>query len=275
MTSIESGVLLAPECMEECPSPRKSKGAPCPQQECPCPRHRTLRSGLVFDIEEGFASKTEDPDTAVAARRLREGRWAYRFAKRSFDVVFSALVLVLLSWLFLAIAIAVKVDDPKGPVFFRQRRVTRDGREFYMYKFRSMCADAEDRLADLRELNEKSGPVFKIADDPRITRVGRFLRKASLDELPQFFNVLKGDISVVGPRPALPKEVSAYDERERQRLLVKPGITCIWQTMPNRDAITFDSWVDLDLLYVKQCGVLVDLKLIVKTVGVVLTAQGS
>ena len=184
-------------------------------------------------------------------------------------------MLVCFCWLFAIIAVAVKMDDPKGPVLFRQRRVTKDGREFTMYKFRSMCADAEERLAELRALNEKTGPVFKMRDDPRVTRVGRLLRRVSLDELPQFANVLKGDLSVVGPRPALPSEVAAYTPRQRQRLLVKSGITCYWQTRRNRDSITFDEWVDLDLLYIKKCGALADLKLIVQTVGCVLTAQGN
>ena len=203
------------------------------------------------------------------------GRWAYRAVKRAFDVCFSACVLVCLSWLFLIVAVAIKLDDPEGPVIFSQARVGRDGREFRMYKFRSMCADAESRLAELAGKNEKDGPVFKMADDPRVTRVGRFLRKTSIDELPQFVNVLVGDISVVGPRPALPKEVAQYTPRQRQRLSVKQGITCYWQTRRNRDSITFDEWVDLDLIYVKKCGIWSDLKLIVQTVGCVLTAQGS
>lgn len=217
----------------------------------------------------------EDPEVSEAVRRLQKSRLGYRFTKRAFDIVFSAFVLVSFSWLFVIVAIAIKVDDPKGPVFFKQKRVGKDGKEFNMYKFRSMCVDAEDRLAELRELNEKSGPVFKIAADPRITRVGKWLRKLSLDELPQFINVLAGDMSTVGPRPALPAEVATYNDYQRQRLLVKPGLTCYWQTRRNRDSITFDEWVDLDLLYIKKCGVWADFKLIVQTVGVVLTAQGS
>ncbi len=136
----------------------------------------------------------EDPEVSEAVRRLQKSRLGYRFTKRAFDIVFSAFVLVSFSWLFVIVAIAIKIDDPKGPVFFKQKRVGKDGKEFNMYKFRSMCVDAEDRLAELRELNEKSGPVFKIAADPRITRVGKWLRKLSLDELPQFVNALKGDI---------------------------------------------------------------------------------
>ncbi|WP_455140004.1 sugar transferase [Thermophilibacter sp.] len=217
----------------------------------------------------------EDDVTAVAAERLRNGRLGYRAVKRAFDVAFSACALVCLSWLFLIVVIAIKLDDPEGPAIFRQVRVGRDGREFVMYKFRSMRADAEERLAELQAMNEKDGPVFKIADDPRVTRVGRVIRKTSIDELPQFVNILKGDLSVVGPRPALPNEVAEYTPRQLQRLSVKQGITCYWQTRRNRDAIPFDEWVDLDLLYVRQCSVWTDLKLIVQTVGVVLTAQGS
>ena len=136
---------------------------------------------------------------------------------RVFNVVFSAAVLVVFCWLFAIIAILIKVDDPKDPVFFSQERVGKDGRTFRMLKFRSMCVDAEDRLA------EKTGPVFKIAEDPRITRVGKWLRKLSLDELPQFINVLRADMSIVGPRPALPAEIATYDDYQRQRLLVKPA----------------------------------------------------
>ena len=136
----------------------------------------------------------EDPEVSEAVRRLQKSRLGYRFTKRAFDIVFSAFVLVSFSWLFVIVAIAIKIDDPKGPVFFKQKRVGKDGKEFNMYKFRSMCVDAEDRLAELREFNEKTGPVFKIAEDPRITRVGKWLRKLSLDELPQFINVLRSDI---------------------------------------------------------------------------------
>ena len=178
----------------------------------------TVRSGIAFDLDATgpLPDVREDAETLEAARRLREGRLGYRAFKRAFDVAFSACVLVCLSWLFLVIALAVKLDDPAGPVLFRQRRVGRAGGDgepstFDMYKFRSMVPDAESRLAELKAMNEKTGPVFKMRDDPRVTRVGRVLRKTSLDELPQFINVLKGDISVVGPRPALPKEVATYD----------------------------------------------------------------
>lgn len=228
-------------------------------------------------LESQVQAKTLDLDLEVqaAAERLRTGRWVYRFIKRAFDVLFSAFVLVGFSWLFLIVAVAIKIDDPKGPIFFTQERVGRDGKTFRMYKFRSMCADAEQRLAELQDLNEKDGPVFKIANDPRITRVGRVIRKLSIDELPQFINVLVGDMSVVGPRPPLPKEVAEYTPRQAQRLSIRGGLTCYWQTRCNRDSISFDEWVDLDLLYIKKCSVWSDLKLIIQTVGVVLTAQGN
>lgn len=183
-----------------------------------------------------------------------DARLGYRFIKRAFDIVFSAAVLVLFCWLYAIIAILVKIDDPRGPVIFAQERVGKNGRIFKMHKFRSMVVDAEEHLDELQCLNEKTGPVFKIKDDPRVTRVGKWLRKLSLDELPQFWDVLKGDISIVGPRPALPKEVAKYDDYQRQRLLVKPGITCYWQTRMNRDSITFDEWVDLDLWRVPECS---------------------
>lgn len=214
-----------------------------------------------------------DAEATRAAERL-EGRVGYRFVKRAFDVVFSLFVFALLWWLFLIVAVAIKLDSP-GPVLFNQERVGKDGRTFKMYKFRSMFTDAEDRLESLQSLNEKDGPVFKIKHDPRVTRVGRFIRKTSLDELPQFLNVFLGNMSIVGPRPALPREVCQYTPYERQRLLIKPGITCYWQTRRNRDDIGFDEWVALDLLYIKQCSFWSDFKLIIQTIGVVLTAQGN
>lgn len=215
-----------------------------------------------------------DPKVRAAAERLRTGRLGYRLCKRAFDVAFSLAVLVGLSWLYAIVAVAVKLDDPKGPVVFRQTRVGRDGREFQMYKFRSMVADAEERLPQLLSQNEKTGPVFKLRDDPRVTRVGRVIRKLSLDELPQFANVLKGDLSVVGPRPALPREVAEYTERDRQRLLVKQGLTCYWQVQPDRDDISFDEWIDLDLRYIRECGPLVDLEVIARTVACVVGGRG-
>ena len=243
---------------------------------------KTVCSGVVyhFDREERRRAgkmRIEQLRAEVGAEPLQgfEARPAFRFAKRSFDIVFSAAVLICFCWLFAIVAVLVKLDDPKGPVFFKQQRVGKNGKPFTMLKFRTMCVDAEDRLISLMELNEKTGPVFKIAKDPRITSVGKWLRKLSLDELPQFVNVLLGHMSVVGPRPALPNEVAAYNDYQKQRLLVKPGLTCYWQTRRNRDSITFDEWVALDLLYVKKSSPWSDIKLVIQTVGTVLTAQGN
>ena len=239
--------------------------------------HAIAPKPIALAPEEAKRMGDPEPDaeTAAAAERLRHGRLGYCAIKRLFDIAFSLLIIVAFSWLFLLTAIAVKIDDPSGPIFFGQDRVGRDGRCFRMWKFRSMRADAEAKLAELQTKNEKDGPVFKMANDPRITRVGRVIRKMSIDELPQFFNVLIGQMSVVGPRPALPKEVATYTPRQKQRLLIKPGMTCYWQTRLNRDAISFAEWVELDLLYIKKCSVWVDFKLVIQTVGVVLTAQGS
>lgn len=221
--------------------------------------------GATLDYFGGIPSLSYAPGGTTFYRR---------YVKRILDVVFCLLVFVLFWWVFLAVAIAVKVDDPAGPVIFRQKRVGKDGRTFTMYKYRSMYVDAEQRLGALRRFNEKDGPVFKMKDDPRVTRVGRFIRKTSLDEFPQFVNVLKGDMSVVGPRPAIPGEVEAYTSYQRERLLARPGLTCYWQIQHNRDDISFDEWVDLDLLYIRQCSLRVDAKVVSRTVGVVLGGEG-
>ena len=243
----------------------------------------TVRSGYVYEMGQtgglsrsalDRAQKLKDELNSIPLRGI-EGRPLYRGFKRLFDIVFSLAVIVFLSPLFLATAIAIKIDDPSGPVFFSQVRVGRHGKTFKMYKFRSMVSDAEVRLKDLQAFNEKDGPVFKIREDPRITRVGKIIRKSSIDEFPQFINVLLGQMSVVGPRPALPKEVAQYNNYQRQRLLMKPGITCYWQTRRNRDTISFDEWIDLDLLYIRKCSMWSDFKLIIQTIGVVLTMQGA
>ncbi|MDP9858729.1 lipopolysaccharide/colanic/teichoic acid biosynthesis glycosyltransferase [Olsenella profusa DSM 13989] len=198
----------------------------------------------------------------------------YRFAKRVFDIVFSAVAIVLGSWLYVLIVLAIKIDDPSGPVLFKQLRVGKDGRTFRMWKFRSMRVGAEAEAATLMQYNEKDGPVFKMHDDPRVTRVGRFLRAHSLDELPQFFNVLMGQMSVVGPRPGLPSECSSYNYYQAYRLSCKPGITSYWQVQPDRDTISFDEWMRLDVLYLRTRSFLTDLRIIFQTVFAVLRAQG-
>lgn len=207
----------------------------------------TKHAALSLEEAQGMGEPEPDAEVTAAVKRLQDERLAYRFIKRAFDIVFSIAVLVLFSWLFLVVAIAIKIDDPKGPVFFGQERVGKDGKHFHMWKFRSMATDAEARLEELQAKNEKTSPVFKMKDDPRVTRIGHLIRKTSIDERPQFLNVFLGDMSVVGPRPALPNEVATYNDYQRQRLLVKPGMACYWQTRRNRDSITFDEWVDLDL----------------------------
>ena len=208
------------------------------------------------------------------ADEIKRSKPVYFFIKRIFDILFSLFLIILLSPLYLIIAIAIKIEDPKGPIIFKQDRIGEQGRPFKMYKFRSMVVDAEKELKELMPLNERQGPVFKMKDDPRVTKVGRFIRKFSADELPQFVNVLKNDMSIVGPRPALTKEYEAYTELHKKRLLVPQGLTCYWQTRLNRDSLSFDESVQLDLLYIKQCSLWADFKLVIQTIGVVLMGQG-
>ena len=199
----------------------------------------------------------------------------YWFGRRTQDIVFSLLALVVLSPLMLIIMAAIYIDDPHASPVFSQPRVGRDGRVFKFYKFRSMRANAEDMLKDLLKDNEMDGPVFKMANDPRITRVGSFIRKTSLDELAQLVNVLKGDMSIVGPRPPLPREVEQYDAYTFQRLYVTPGLSCYWQIQPHRNELSFEEWVDLDIKYVRERSFITDWKIIFRTVAVMLTRQGE
>lgn len=201
-------------------------------------------------------------------------RHGYRWLKRFQDIIFSLIAIIVLSPVMIITSIAIFIDDPKGIPVFSQVRVGRDGKKFKMYKFRSMVVDAEDRLPELLKNNEMDGPAFKITDDPRITRVGKFIRKTSIDELPQLFNILKGDMSIVGPRPALPREVEQYTVYQTQRLFITPGLTCYWQIQPNRNDISFDEWVEMDLQYIRERSFLVDWKIIFKTVITVFTNQG-
>jgi exopolysaccharide biosynthesis polyprenyl glycosylphosphotransferase len=193
--------------------------------------------------------------------------------KRTFDIVFSTLVLVLLAPLIAAIAIAIKLDS-HGPVFYRSERIGKKGVVFRCTKFRTMVPDAEKRRADVMHMNERDGVLFKISNDPRITTLGRFLRKYSLDELPQFFNVLKGDMSVVGPRPPIASEVKEYKLSHLRRLDVTPGITGLWQVQGRQDP-SFASYVSLDVTYIDNWSVWLDFKIIVKTVGVVFAGTGT
>ncbi|GAB6676615.1 sugar transferase [Bacillus cereus] len=198
----------------------------------------------------------------------------YLFIKRLMDIFGATCGLIFLSPIFIIVAIIIKFEDKKGPVFFKQIRVGKDGEEFGMYKFRSMVTDAEERLKDLLHHNEVSGAMFKMKDDPRITKIGKFIRKTSIDELPQLLNVLKGDMSLVGPRPPLPREVKEYTVYDKQRLLVTPGCTGLWQ-VSGRSSINFDGMVELDLIYIKKRSVLFDMKIICKTVFLLLGSKDA
>lgn len=210
-----------------------------------------------------------DKETDIKDRSL------YWRIKRIQDFILSLFALIVLSPVMLLIAIIIFIDDPKGSPIFTQKRCGRHGVEFNFIKFRTMYIDAEARLEELLAQNEMKGPVFKIKNDPRITRCGRFLRKTGLDELPQLVNILKGDMSVVGPRPPLPREVAQYNDYQKQRLMVTPGLTCYWQIQPNRNDLTFDEWMDLDIKYIKERSLWGDWKIILGTVRTVLEGQGE
>ncbi|CAM2880057.1 sugar transferase [Clostridium sporogenes] len=190
----------------------------------------------------------------------------YFVIKKIIDLLGSIIGLILLSPILIITAIAIKLDS-KGPVFFIQERVGKNEQTFDMYKFRSMVIDAEERLYKLKDKNEMSGPMFKMKDDPRITKIGRFIRKTSIDELPQLFNVLKGEMSLVGPRPNLPREVIKFTDYQKNKFLAKPGLTCYWQVM-GRNNIDFEDWIELDIKYIRKRNTWEDIKLIFKTVGV-------
>lgn len=194
--------------------------------------------------------------------------------KRLIDIVVSLVGIIILSPLFVSVALVVKLGS-RGPVFFSQKRVGLRGRHFKVHKFRTMVVDAEKLKNELMDRNEMDGPVFKIANDPRITRCGRFLRKTSLDELPQFFNVLFGDMSIVGPRPPLPSEVEQYERWQLRRLSMRPGITCLWQIAPNRNDISFEEWMRMDMEYIDNWSIRLDFILILKTIRTVFRADGK
>ena len=203
-------------------------------------------SDLAFLAPE-LTSEAEGP---VRAPARADGRWGYRFVKRAFDIAFSLVAIAVLLIPSIVLCAAIRLESPGNPLYSQKRvgRIGRDGqiRTFDMYKFRSMHKDADERLAELADLNEADGPLFKIKDDPRVTRIGKFIRKHSIDELPQFLNCLMGQLSCVGPRPPLPSEVAQYDERAMRRLSVKPGLTGYWQVRGRSDT-TFDDMVDMDL----------------------------
>jgi len=198
--------------------------------------------------------------------------WAFR---RTQDVILALSALAVLWPLMLLTALLIVLDSPGAGPIFVQNRVGRDGKEFRFYKFRSMHPNAEEKLAELLQYNEMDGPAFKMKNDPRVTRLGRFLRKSSIDELPQLWNVLRGEMSIVGPRPGLPREVEQYDDYARQRLMITPGLTCYWQIMPYRNRLSFEEWVDLDIKYIRERSFMTDWKFILATIGAVLGMNGE
>lgn len=198
----------------------------------------------------------------------------YIFTKRCFDFVTSLFGLILLSGVFLIIALAIKLDDPHGKVFYSQTRLGKNGRNFQMWKFRSMVTGADKMVDKLLKKNDVEGAMFKIKNDPRITRVGRFIRKYSLDELPQLYNVLRGDMSLVGPRPPLPREVIKYTAYDRQRLSVIPGVTGLWQ-ISGRNELGFSEMVALDITYINNACFSQDITILFKTILVVIRPTGA
>lgn len=225
-------------------------------------------------IEDQSSSIDFDQLYKQLVRLPGKKRYIYWFVKRAFDIMLSVIALLCLSPLFLILAILICIDDPYGGPIYSQIRIGHKGKPFRFYKFRSMVVGADQMLEQLKDRNEGDGPTFKMKNDPRITRVGKIIRRCSLDELPQFWNVLKGDMSLVGPRPALPSEVEQYTEYQMRRLLVTPGLTCYWQTQPKRNEIPFNKWVELDLQYIKKSNFWVDLKLILKTIVVMVRREG-
>lgn len=220
------------------------------------------------------AEKVDEKTRQKLEALIEKSYSSYWRKKRLFDIFFATLILLGFIPLMIIIAIVIVIDDPKAGPFFKQKRVGRHGKEFYMYKFRTMRPDAEKLLDQLKDKNEMEGPVFKIKDDPRITRVGKILRKLSLDELMQFFNVFKGDMTLVGPRPPLPQEVEFYTDYQKLRLHVTPGITCTWQIHKNRNDVPFEEWVEMDLEYIQNRTFPGDIWIMLKTPIVMLSATG-
>lgn len=260
----------------------------CPERGAAAPGHPKKATGgvrqAVILSEATVGSEVEGSRAASAGAACAsepmaaEGRLGYRFVKRAFDIVFSLCAIAVLLVPSIVLCIAIRLESPGCPIYSQKRvgRIGRSGevRTFDMYKFRSMHKDADERLAELAELNEADGPLFKIKDDPRVTRIGKFIRKHSIDELPQFLNCLAGQLSCVGPRPPLPSEVAQYDERAMRRLSVKPGLTGYWQVRGRSDT-GFEEMVDMDLAYIEERSFLVDLRVVAKTVVAMLDGKGA
>ncbi len=228
---------------------------------------------MVIDTEI-LGELATQPQTFLDRKEILRKRKAYWVARRVQDIVLSILALLFLWPLMGIVAIAIIIESPGASPIFAQDRVGRDGKIFRFYKFRSMIPNAENKLDELLVYNEMDGPAFKIKEDPRITKVGRLIRRTSIDELPQLINILKGDMSIVGPRPPLPREVAQYNDYQRQRLYVTPGLTCYWQLQPNRNSLSFDEWLELDLKYITDSSFRKDWWIILKTLRAVLGMDG-
>lgn len=202
-------------------------------------------------------------------------KYWYLVIKRIQDIVLAVFALIVLLPFLLLISVIIYIDDPHGSPIFSQMRVGKDGKLFKLYKFRSMCVNAEEKLEELYQYNEMDGPAFKMKNDPRITRVGHIIRKTCIDELPQLWNIVLGEMSFVGPRPALPQEVERYDEYQYQRLKVVPGLTCYWQIQPKRNTMSFSQWIELDIKYIEEQSILTDWKIMLLTLRVVVLCMGD
>ena len=220
-------------------------------------------------------TKTSDGKIWIDRKKMLKQDRSYWYVRRAQDIVLSLLALIVLCIPMLIVALVIWIDSPGASSFFTQKRVGCNGKTFDIIKFRSMVPNADKMLDSLLDKNEMDGPVFKIKDDPRITRVGKFIRKTSIDELPQLFNILMGHMSIVGPRPAIPREVEQYSDYEKQRLYVTPGLTCYWQIQPRRYDLSFEEWLELDLKYIQDRSFWVDWKIILKTFGAVLGMNGE
>lgn len=221
-----------------------------------------------YIISSGSQSESTEPEITIYENPV------YLAVKRCFDIVFSLLCIIVFTIPILFVMLLIVIDSPGASPIYTQYRVGKNGKVFKFYKLRSMVPEADQMLDSLLDQNEMEGPAFKISNDPRITRVGRVIRKTCIDELPQLWNILKGDMSFVGPRPPLPREVEQYNDFQRNRLSVVPGLTCYWQIQPNRNSLTFDKWLELDLKYIEERNVKTDLMIIFKTVGAVLKMEG-
>ncbi|GHV46154.1 multidrug MFS transporter [Clostridia bacterium] len=231
------------------------------------------KTDVLQGAENSAEHETEHKNFTVKVHPKEPKRYGYLFTKRVFDVIVSLISLILLSPLFLAVAVAIKLDS-KGNAIYSQTRIGKDGVPFKFYKFRSMVDGADEQLSKIQHMNEMTGPVFKIKDDPRITKTGKFIRETSIDELPQLVNILRGEMSFIGPRPPLPREVEQYTPEQMRRLDVVGGLSCYWQ-ISGRSRTSFEEWMELDMKYIKERSLFVDAKIFMKTFAAVINKTGA